>query len=265
MLAHLAAMLVDCGMDAYANRNNRKRPGTPRARHPTDDHHAQAAALDRLFDAYILEGHRCISGPTSRLLAASFIHEAIKDLIDKLTVLEHAGMGNPFPDETALFKNAHGRRIPSENRRVKAHEPKVRHGVRSDGVYRLRHDAAAPILLAQPIAKVARLGVNAFSEDDPDAPYGLTVYLDGPMARLRHAVKKAKPRFGVRVCIGMRKQVREVAPDLAVVREANEGRLVASRPVANHAVDAFEPQWTFLWAASVGGKQRRARERKPSA
>ena len=36
--------------------------------------------------------------------------------------------------------------------------------------------------------------------------------------------------------------MREVAPDLAVVSEAKKGCFIASRPVADHAICALEPQ-----------------------
>jgi hypothetical protein len=68
------------------------------------------------------------------------------------------------------------------------------------------------------------------------------VYFDSPMCRLWHTLKIAKPPLCVGIRIGMRESVCEVTPDFAVVSKPNKRSLVASRPAANYAVCAFEPQ-----------------------
>ena len=125
-------------------------------------------------------------------------------------------------------------RIPFEYRSLQSRQLEALQHVRRDAPDGSGHDAPPPKRFAEPVAEVAA------SKLDADTARRLAVDLDCPVRGLGHRFEHAEPLLGMRVRVRVGKPVLEIPPDVAVVREAHERRLVGTRPVAHHAPSAFE-------------------------
>src|SRR5688572_5757149 len=121
----------------------------------------------------------------------------IQNRIDELPILEDTPPKHALTNEPALLEHSHRRRIPLEYRRLQTHQVEMSEHMIRRRAHRGRHDAATPVRLTQPVAEVARLGVNPFTKLDTDAADELLLNLDGPVCRPSHRPEKRKPGIGI--------------------------------------------------------------------
>ena len=88
--------------------------------------------------------------------------------------------------------------------------------------HRGRHDAAAPVGLAEPVSEVRVAAPDAFVDVGADAAHREAVDFDGPARAARLAGEMREPGVGICVRVGVRKAMREVALDVAIVGEVHE-------------------------------------------
>src|SRR5882762_10404098 len=98
----------------------------------------------------------------------------------------------------------------------------------------------APIGLPQPVTELCGFKVNALFQCDSNGPDSQTINLDRPRRGLWHLSEERKPPISIGIRIRMRECVREVAPNVSVIREPNQGSLITSRPFADYALFALK-------------------------
>jgi hypothetical protein len=129
-----------------------------------------------------------------------------------------------------LLEDPHRRLVPGEDVRLDAQQVVGGEGVRGHRTQRVGHDPPSPEPSPQPEADLRRPVVHVVAEDEADAAGGLAVHLDRPM-RGRHLPRHpGEPSLGIRRRIRVGEPVAEIAPDLAVVRVADQRRGVAGLP-----------------------------------
>ena len=140
------------------------------------------------------------------------------------------------------------------------------HHIGDHGFRRLRHDAASPVGLGQPVAKVGGLAEDALADLEAEAADGLALDLDGPVRRFGHAGNAREPGIRVSLRVGVREHVGEVAPDVAVVGRVHERGLVARRPVAHDALRTLESHLgdTVMVRLTSGAAPGRGASRAPA-
>jgi hypothetical protein len=137
---------------------------------------------------------------------------------------------------------------------VEADQSEALHDPRGELLDGLGNDAAAPVLLAQPVAQFGRDALDVGSADDTDTAHGLSIYLDGEYELIACGsppCDSSEELPGIFERVGMREPVTQAAGDLRVIGMTHEGLRV------------LPAKWTQNAAAAVDCKFPHTREIMP--
>jgi hypothetical protein len=141
-----------------------------------------------------------------------------------------------FPRITCLLENSVRRNIRHERQGVNPGEGELLKPILCDCTNRRGHDATAPESLSEPIANFCGDSFDVVVKLQADPTNSLGVDLNREARWLRLTRRKLDPCFRVLRCIGVRKLVAKVKPNVTAVCVNSERHLVSRAPRSKQAV-----------------------------
>ena len=154
--------------------------------------------------------------------------------VDEAAVFEAGLAPDAATAKPRLLKHAHRGSVAGIDDGLEPHDAAPAETVGDGRPQRLRHDAPAPQVLGQPIA---RLGVEPFdiaARREGDAADRLAVHVDAVVHRLRAGRRGADEALGVAARIGVGQRVAAVVPDVSVVEVPGQRLAVRRLPASEN-------------------------------
>jgi hypothetical protein len=161
-----------------------------------------------------------------------------KEGIENFAVLEDVGAETGFAQEAGFFEEAGGGVVGGEGFGVDANEIVGAEGPIGKGRDGFGHDALVPEGFAQPVTELGGLAMDVLAKVEADAADGFGGICDGKGGGRIFLGDGLQKVLGIAGGVGVRKEVAEVEPNVAVVGIALEGSGVVRGPGTDRA--AFE-------------------------
>lgn len=182
-----------------------------------------------------LEGWRLARGGCNDRLDRARDDVGIHHAVDELTVLGDALPQDPFALKSHLLQNVHGCGIPLEHASLEPRKQALVLDVSHKRMSCGGGEALAPMGFAKPVPKMAGLTRKTVACYRANAADGVPLELYGQVQVATRCSGNGDPSLRIRLGVRMRKRVREIAPDVAIIRVADQVRLVCLRPRAQKA------------------------------
>lgn len=188
-----------------------------------------------------------------------------KHLIKDDAILYGTPPKKTLPRIACLLEDSVRRDIRHVRQRVNPCEGKLLEPILCDCTNRRGHDATAPESLSEPIANFRGDSLDVVMEPQTDSTDSLGVDLNREARWLCLLGRKLDPCFCVPRCIGVRKLVAKVKPNVTTVCVNNKRRLVSRAPwskqtvveVDSHVVSQRECRRLTLGVRRGGQRERR--------